>query len=246
MIESNADVNKREGYYGNALQVATYLGYYLIVRHLLWKKADVKATGGVFGTVLQAACAADHGKLISILIDAGADVDCRTGLLKSPLQAALAGEDFDAMHQLIQNGVKFNYNGARAWRAAYSKLLTEHAPLMTEFEGILKLGQDIPPELTSLRQLLAAIVQRSSKPGIREFESDLQAISDNGRKTWDRIVKLIEQLDAQNDKPEQGGYLQCRTYWTATRLAAVSLPFSINVRLDNSLRSSIAPCAACP
>ena len=246
LIESNADVNKREGYYGNALQVATYLGYYLIVRHLLWKKADVKATGGVFGTVLQAACAADHGKLISILIDAGADVDCRAGLLKSPLQAALAGEDFDAMHQLIQHGVKFNYNGARAWRAAYSKLLTEHAPLMTEFEGILKLGQDIPPELTSLRQLLAAIVQRSSKPGIRESESDLQAISDNGRKTWGHIVKLIEELDAQNDKPEQGGYLQCRAYWTATRLAAVSLAFSINVRLDNSLRFSIAPCAACP
>lgn len=233
LIESKADVNKQEGYYGNALQVATYLGYYLIVSHLLRNNADVKATGGVFGTVLQAACAADHGKLVTVLIDAGADVDCRAGLLKSPLQAALTGEDFDAIHQLIQNGVRFDYNGARAWRAAYSKLLTEHAPLMTEFEDLLKLGQEIPPELTSSRQLLAAVVQRSSKPEIPEFESDLQAISDNGRKTWDRIVKLITKLDAQNDIPEQGGYLQCRAYWMATRLAAVSEAFSINLRLEN-------------
>ena len=246
LIDSNADINKQEGYYGNALQVATYLGYYLIVSHLLRNNANVKATGGVFGTVLQAACAAGHGKLITILIDVGADVDCRAGLLKSPLQAALTGEDFDAMHQLIQHGVKFNYNGARAWRAAYSKLLSEHAPLMTEFEDILKVGQDIPPELTSSRQLLAAVVQWSSKPRIREVESDLQAISDNGRRIWDRLMKLIEQLDAQNDIPEQGGYLQCRVYWTATRMAAVSAASSMIMRLENLLRLSIAPCVACP
>ena len=246
LIDSGADVNKQEGYYGSALQVATYLGYYVIVSQLLRNKADVRATGGVFGTVLQAACAADHGKLITILIDAGADVDCRAGLLKSPLQAGLNGEDFYAVHQLIEHGVKFSPNGARGWSAAYSKLSIEKAPLMTEFEDMLKLGQEIPPELTSSRQLLAAVVQRSSKTRIQDVESDLQAMSDNGRRTWDRLVKLIDKLDAQNDLPEQGGYLQCRAYWTATRLAAVSLAFSLNVRLENLLRSSIAPCAACP
>ena len=222
LLDAGADVNKQEGYYGNALQVATYLGYYVIVSHLLQHNADVKATGGVFGTVLQAACAAGHGKLVTVLIDVGADVDGRAGLLKSPLQAALNGEEFYAVHQLIEHGVKFNINGARAWRAAYSKLLIEHAPLMTEFEDILKLGQEIPPELTSSRQLLAAVVSRSAKAEIGEVETDLQEISDHGRRTWVRLIKLIEQLDAQNDIPEQGGYLQCRAYWTATRMAAVS------------------------
>ena len=246
LIDSGADINKQEGFYGNALQVATYLGYYLIVSHLLQSNVDVKATGGVFGTVLQAACAAGHGKLISMLISAGADVDRHVGLLKSPLQAALTGEDFDAIQQLTAHGVKFNYNGARGWRMAYIKLLTEHAPLMLAFERMLKLGQEIPPELTSLRQLLAAVVQRSSKPGIQDLEADLQALSDNGRRTWDRIMKLIDKLDAQNDIPEQGGYLQCKVYWTATRLAAVSLVLSADVRLENLLIFSIAPCVACP
>ena len=246
LIYSGADVNRQEGYYGNALQVATYLGYYIIVSYLLQNNADVKATGGVFGTVLQAACAADHGKLVTILIDAGADVDCRAGLLKSPLQAALNGEEFYAVHQLIQHGVKFDMNGASAWRAAYSKLLVEHAPLMTAFEDILKLGQEIPPELTSSRQLLAAVVQRSSKAGIGEVESDLQVISDNGRRLWDRLVKLIEQLDAQNDIPEQGGYLQCRVYWTATRMAAVSAAFSMIMKIEDLLRSSYSPSCCIP
>ncbi len=225
LVESKADVNKQEGYYGNALQVASYFGYFLIVGHLLRNNANVKATGGVFGTALQAACAADHEKLIPLLIGAGADADCRMGLLKSPLQAALTGTDFGALNQLMRHGVKFELNGARIWRAAYAKLRQEHAPLVTEFEDMLKSGQEIPPELTSSRQLLAAVVQRSSKTGIPERASNVEAISDNMRRTWERLVKLIEKLDAENDIPEQGGYLQCRAYWTATRLAAVSLAF---------------------
>ena len=225
LVESEADINKQEGYYGNALQVASYFGYYRIVAHLLYHGADVKATGGVFGTALQAACAADHNKLVSMLVSAGADTDCRTGLLKSPLQAALTGTDFGALQQLIGPGLKFNVNGAEAWRAAYAKLEQEHAQLITQFEDTLKSGQEIPPELTSSRQFLAAVVQRSSKTGVTELEANVEALSDNERGTWERLVKLVEKLDAENDIPEQGGYLQCRAYWTATRLAAVSLAF---------------------
>ena len=222
LLESKAEINKQEGYYGNALQVASYFGYYHIVRELLRCGADVKATGGIFGTALQAACAADHDKLISMLIDGGADPNCHAGLLKSPLQAALTGTGFGALHQLRAHGVKFNANGAMAWRAAYARLTKEDGPLITAFEDMLKSGQDIPPELTSSRQLLAAVVQRSSKNGLPEPESDVQAISDEGRRTWERLMKLLKNLDAENDIPEQVGYLQCRAYWTATRLAAVS------------------------
>ena len=171
--ESKADVNKQEGYYGNALQVASYFGYYFIVRQLLVYGADVKATGGIFGTALQAACAADHYKLISMLIDGGADPNCRAGLLKSPLQAALTGEDPEYLHHLTVDGLKFNVNGARAWRAACAKLTREHASLLTEFESMLISGQEIPPELTSARQLLAAVVQRSLKPEIPELEPNV-------------------------------------------------------------------------
>ena len=244
LVDSKADINKQEGYYGNALQVASYFGYYHIVNHLLRNDADVKATGGIFGTALQAACAADHDKLISMLIGAGADTNCRTGLLKSPLQAALTGTDFGALHQLMRLGVKFNQNGARAWRAAYARLSEEHASLMTAFEDLLKSGQEIPPELTSWRQLLAAVVQRSSKSGTPEFEANVQAISDNERGIWERLVKLIEKLDAENDIPEQGGYLQCRAYWTATQLAAVRLAFFMIITLKNLLTFSTASYAA--
>ena len=246
LLESKADVNKQEGYYGNALQVASYFGYYFIVVQLLRYRADVKAIGGIFGTALQAACAADHDKLISMLIGNGADPNCRAGLLKSPLQAALTGTDFGALHQLIGHGVKFNVNGATAWRAAYARLTRKDAPLITAFEDMLKSGQEIPPELTSSRQLLAAIVQRSSKIGLPETESDVQAISDKKRKTWERLMKLIENLDTENDIPEQGGYLQCRAYWTATRLAAVSVAFFSIMTLEKFLTFSSASYTADP
>lgn len=225
LLESKADVNKQEGYYGNALQVASYFGYYFIVSQLLRYGADVKATGGIFGTALQAACAADHDKLISMLVGGGADPDCSAGLLKSPLQAALTGEDPGTLRQLMVDGLKFNGNGARAWRTAYLRLTREHASLMTEFERTLISGQEIPPELTSARQLLAAVVQRSLKPEIPEVGPNIQVIWDKGRRTWKGLVKLIETLDAENDIPDQAGYVLCRAYWTATRLAAVSLAF---------------------
>ena len=246
LLEAKADVNKQEGYYGNALQVASYFGYYFIVAQLLRYGADVKATGGIFGTALQAACAADHDKLISMLIDKGADPNCRAGLLKSPLQAALTGTDFGALHQLIGHGVKFDVKSATAWRAAYARLTQEDAPFITAFEDMLKSTQEIPPELTSSRQLLAAIVQRSSKTGLPESESDVQAISDKRRRTWERLMKLIENLDAENDIPEQEGYLQCRAYWTATRLAAVSLAFSSIMTLEKLLTFSSASYTADP
>ena len=232
LLESKADVNKQEGYYGSALQVASYFGYYLIARQLLVYGADVKATGGIFGTALQAACAADHHKLISMLIEGGADPNCCVGLLKSPLQAALAGEDPGALHHLTVEGFKFNVNGAKAWRKAYAKLTREHASLLTEFESMLITGQEIPPELTSARQLLAAVVRRSSKPELPELEPNVQVIWDQGRRTWKGLVKLIETLDAENDIPEQAGYVLCRAYWTATRLAAVSLDFFTIMTLE--------------
>ena len=234
LLESKADVNKQEGYYGNALQVASYFGYYLIVRQLLVYGADAKSTGGIFGTALQAACAADHDKLIAMLIeDGGADPNCHAGLLKSPLQAALTGEGPGTLNRLRVDGLQFNVNGARAWRAAYEKLTREHASLLTDFESMLISGQELPPELTSARQLLAAVVQRSLKPEIPELEPNVQVIWDQGRRTWKGLVKLIETLDAENDIPEQAGYVLCRAYWTATRLAAVSLAFFMIVTLEN-------------
>ena len=232
LLESKADVNKQEGYYGNALQVASYFGYFIIVRQLLMYGAKVKATGGIFGTALQAACAADHHKLISMLIDGGADPNCCAGILKSPLQAALTGEGPGALNQLTVDGLKFNVNGARAWRAAYLQLAREHPFLLKEFESILISGQEIPPELTQARQLLAAVVQRSLKPEIPELEPNGQVIWDQGRRTWKVLVNLIETLDAENDIPEQAGYVLCRAYWTATRLAAVSLAFIMIMTLE--------------
>ena len=222
LTAAGADVNKQEGYYGNALQIASYFGYYIITRHLLGSNADVNATGGIFGTALQAACAADHVKLVSFLLGFDADPNRRLGLLASPLQAALMGSDIMLLHTLMEHGVKYNTNGARAWKMAYMTLWKDNAPLMRSFEHKLRSSQEIPPELTSPRQLLAAIMQRSSKDAMPNLRSKQVPTSDSGKRTWERLLKLIEVSDAENDKPEDSGYLESRTYWTATRLAAVS------------------------
>jgi ankyrin repeat protein len=53
LIEKGADVNAQGGFYGNALQAASYEGHEAIAKLLIEKGADVNAQGGYYGNALQ-------------------------------------------------------------------------------------------------------------------------------------------------------------------------------------------------
>ncbi|KAH7201289.1 hypothetical protein DER44DRAFT_440639 [Fusarium oxysporum] len=77
-----ADVNAQGGFYGNALQVASFQGNRDIVQLLLAKGADVNAQGGEYGNALQAASFNGNRDVVQLLLDKGAYVNTQGRLLR--------------------------------------------------------------------------------------------------------------------------------------------------------------------
>jgi ankyrin repeat protein len=76
---AGADVNAQGGYFGDALQGASYGGYIKIIKTLLNNGANVNSIGGEFGSALQAASYCGHLKTIGVMISHGANIDARGG-----------------------------------------------------------------------------------------------------------------------------------------------------------------------
>lgn len=75
LLDEGANVNARDGNYGNALQAASFGGHIQVVQMLLDKGADINAQGGEYGNALQIASARGHIQIVQILLDKGADVN---------------------------------------------------------------------------------------------------------------------------------------------------------------------------
>jgi len=73
LLDKGANVNAQGGYYGNALQAASYHGYEAIMKLLLDKGANVNAQGGYFGNALRAASEGGHEAIANLLFDKGVD-----------------------------------------------------------------------------------------------------------------------------------------------------------------------------
>ncbi|OCL00528.1 uncharacterized protein K441DRAFT_719562, partial [Cenococcum geophilum 1.58] len=67
LLNKDADVNAKEGDYGNALQAASQEGHSAIVKLLLSKGADVNARGD-YGNALQAASQGGHLATVELLL----------------------------------------------------------------------------------------------------------------------------------------------------------------------------------
>ena len=88
LMEKGADVNAEGGYYGNALQAASYNGHEAIAKLLIEKGADVNAQGGRYGNALHAASYIGHENVAKLLMEKGADVNAVAGYYGNALQAA--------------------------------------------------------------------------------------------------------------------------------------------------------------
>ncbi|KAI3326723.1 hypothetical protein HD806DRAFT_488009 [Xylariaceae sp. AK1471] len=103
-------VNIKGGWYGNALQAASYGGHNKAVRLLLEKGADVNAQGGYFGNALQAASRGGYDKVVRLLLEKGADVNAQDGYFGNALQAASYGGQ-DKVVRLLVKDADINVQG---------------------------------------------------------------------------------------------------------------------------------------
>ncbi|KAJ7444007.1 ankyrin repeat-containing domain protein [Mycena latifolia] len=87
-----ANVNYQRGFYGTALQAASYGGHESVARFLIEKGADVNAQGGFYGTALQAASRRGHESVAQFLMEKGADVNAVGGHYETALKAASYGD----------------------------------------------------------------------------------------------------------------------------------------------------------
>ncbi|KAK4119595.1 Pfs, NACHT and ankyrin domain protein, partial [Parathielavia appendiculata] len=104
LISKGADVNAQGGYYGNALQAASWGGYQQIVKLLLDKGANANAQGGRYGNALQVASARGHQNIVKLLLDEGAEVNKQGGEYGNALQAASSGGHQDIVKLLLDKG----------------------------------------------------------------------------------------------------------------------------------------------
>jgi hypothetical protein len=111
LLEEGADVNAQGGYYGNALQAASYRGDEWVVAQLLEKGADVNTQGGEFGNALYAASLRGHKRVVELLLEKGSNVNAQCGGLGNALYAASFRGHLWVVELLLEKGADVNAQG---------------------------------------------------------------------------------------------------------------------------------------
>ncbi|KAM3533326.1 hypothetical protein MY4038_003446 [Beauveria bassiana] len=103
-------VNSRSGFFGTALQAASYQGHLDTVKVLLEYGARVNEQGGHYGNALQAASIAGHEAIVRRLIQEGADVNRQSSHyeIKSALIAASKCGHAAIVQMLLEYGADVN------------------------------------------------------------------------------------------------------------------------------------------
>lgn len=121
LLQNNADVNAKGGFFGNALQAlasSTAMRY----RHfadqkissrgqrlmitLLGRGVDINAEGGEYGTALQAAVVGGLEETVVTLLESGANINHQGGKFGTALHAAVFENYLHMMQILLRYGVK--------------------------------------------------------------------------------------------------------------------------------------------
>jgi hypothetical protein len=113
LLQTGADINAKGGFFGNALQAASWHGHEAVVRLLLEKGANVNAEGGCYGNALQAASWCGREAVVRLLLEKGANVNAEGGRYGSALQAASWHGHETVVRLLLEKGANVNAEGGQ-------------------------------------------------------------------------------------------------------------------------------------
>ncbi|KAL5610682.1 hypothetical protein FOBRF1_006799 [Fusarium oxysporum] len=189
LVEKQIDVNAQGGYFGNALQAASYGGREEIVRMLLENGANINAQGGEYGNALQAASHEGKEEVVRVLLENGADVNAHAGRYGNALYAASYRGHHEIASLLLEKGADVNAQGGQ-----YGNALQAAA-----FEG----KEEV------VRVLLEKGADINAQGGA--YGNALQAASYGGREEIVRIL-LENGADVNAQGGEYGNALQAASY----------------------------------
>ncbi|CAI6225932.1 unnamed protein product [Periconia digitata] len=185
LLEKGADANAQGGYYGNALQLASFTGCKAIVKLLLEKGADVNARGGYYGNAFQAASFRGYEWILKLLLQNGTDINAQSGEYGNALQAASKEGHEAIVKLLLQNGADVNTQSG-------------------EHSNALQVASEEGHEVI-VRLLLEKGADVNAQSG--EYGNALQAASEEGHEA---IIKLLLEkgADVNTQSGEYGNALQ--------------------------------------
>ncbi|KAL9124786.1 MAG: hypothetical protein Q9175_008178, partial [Cornicularia normoerica] len=133
-------VNAHGGYYGNALQAASYSGHVGVTQMLLDRGADVNAQGGEYRNALSGAAYHGHIKVIQMLLDRGAEVNVQGENFGNALQTAAYHGHIKVVQMLLDRGANVNAQGGHYGNVLQTATYRGHDNLV---QMLLDRGADV-------------------------------------------------------------------------------------------------------
>ncbi|KAF3010908.1 hypothetical protein E8E13_009917 [Curvularia kusanoi] len=177
LIDMHANIDAQGGYYGNALQAASYGDHKRVVKMLLEKNVNVNAQGGQYGSALYAASYMGREQTVKMLLNQDAKVNAQGGYYGNALQAASYGGHEPVVKTLLNQGAEVNAQGGE-----YGNALQAASAWYRGNEQVVKM-------------LLDAGAEVNAQGGY--YSNALQAASYRG---YEQVVKML--LDAGAHQPE--------------------------------------------
>ncbi|KAJ7465570.1 ankyrin repeat-containing domain protein [Mycena latifolia] len=249
LLTQGEDVNEKGGYYGPALEAASYGGNIEIVHLLIDEGADVNSQDGYYGTALQAASHGGSLEVVRLLIDKGARVHSQGGDYGTALQAASYGGTIEVVHLLIDRGANVNTNSGRygnALQAASYRGNIEIVCLLIDtgadvssqggYYGTALQAASYGGNIEVARLLIERGVDVNAQGGI--YGNALQAAFHWGQTDVGRL--LIEHgADVNAQGGEYGNVLQAAARWGYTDVARLLIEHGVDVNAQGKYGTAL-------
>ncbi|KAJ7511655.1 ankyrin repeat-containing domain protein [Mycena galericulata] len=253
LLVKGANVNAQGGYYGNALQAASFEGHTEIMRALLEKGADVNAQGGEYGNALQAASYRGHTEIVQALLEKGTDINTQGGYYGNALQAASYGGHIEIVRALLEKGADVNAQGGDYGNALQAASYGGHTETVQE---LLEKGADVNAQGGDYGNALQAASYRGHTEIVRlllekgadvnaqggDYGNALQAASYGGH--TETVQELLEKgADVNMQGGVFGNALQAVSYRGHTEIVRALLEKGADVNAqggcyDNALHAA--------
>ena len=222
LLRDGADINAHGGYFGNALQAASYYSHDQIAQRLLESGANINAPGGYFGNALQAASYQGNDQIVQRFLENEANINAQGGYFGTALQAASYRGHGHIVQRLLENGADVNAQGGDFGTALQAASYRGDNQIV---QRLLENGADVDAQGGYFGTALQAashqghdhIVQRLLENGAdvnargEEYGTALQTVSYRGHiQIVQRLLKNGADVNAQGG--EHGTALQAASY----------------------------------